>query len=93
MSGKGNVCGWTEDGPEWTREAVQPIGSHALVVEAISQAILAKYRSYNADQHRGTVRSTWLSEQVDAYELPKIDEEVRRDLKELFDLEGIQVVE
>jgi hypothetical protein len=93
MSEKGDVCGWTQDGPEWTREAVQPIGSHDLVVESISQAILAKYRSYNADQHRGTVRSSWLKEQVDAYELPRLDEDVRKDIKELFDLEGIQVVE
>jgi hypothetical protein len=93
MSKKDDVCGWTQNGPGWVREAVQPIGSHDLVVEAISQAILANYRTYNMDQHRGTVRSQWLKEQVDAYDLARLDEDVRRDLKELFDLEDIKVVE
>lgn len=88
-----SMCGWTQDGPEWIRTAEEPLGSHEQIVAAIGKAILSNFRSANSGAGTSTVRSQWLKEQVDGYSLATLDEDVRKSLKELFDREGIKVVE
>lgn len=77
---------------KWTRMG-EPIGHRDTIIDGIYEAIRARYVGFNPDAKDKVVAATWLKQIIDEYRLPTIDQDIRHELKNMFEAEGIKVIE
>jgi hypothetical protein len=85
-------AGWCglED-PGWVRSS--SLGDREAVLGGIADAVMANYGMGGAGQSSDVVDASWLKDQIDAYNLKTLDQDVRSELRDRFVAAGIKVTE